>query len=373
MSFPDDSIREKVKKLEPLSESEALNLFRNDYIETEDLLDLAFIPRSHFFGKGVRIHILNNVQNGDCSEDCSYCAQRNTAEPGSIPSYASKTREEIIKEAEAAYESGAFRYCLVTAGKGPGKEDVRFLSGMVQEVKEKFPGMELCVSAGVVTDPSLAKELAEAGTDRYNHNLNTSIAHYHQICSTHDYNDRLNTLKNLSSAGVALCSGVIVGMGESFEDIVSVAAALRESGAASIPVNFFIPVDGHAVENPGNITEDLALRILCVFKLMNPQAEIRMAAGREKYLGKRQADALKAANSLFVSGYLNVTGSDLSATVKMIQEAGYTIDSAKSDSPALLLDAMQDGNQDAESGAIASQLRQKSEEELRPFYASSLR
>lgn len=328
-------------------------------IEIEELLSIAEIPRHRHFQNGVRIHILNNVQNGSCSEDCGYCAQRNDTGAEKIPEYTMKPDSEIIAEADDAVRSGAFRYCMVLSGLGPESGEIEHFARIVKLIKERHPQLELCLSAGVLTDPELADHLRGAGLDRYNHNLNTSIAHYDQICTTHEFSDRLETVQNLTRAGVELCSGVIVGMGESPEDLVHVAFQLRENRVASIPVNFFLPVPGHAIAKPGNITADFALRTLILFRLINPEAEVRMAAGREHYLGSVQKEALRVSNSLFVSGYLNVQGSNLAQTLNMIYESGFVVDAGHSDIPALL-------RENAAELGLPEGLLLKSEEDLRP-------
>ncbi len=324
------SLQEAVRQGEPPGKEELEQAFLSSHLSTEELITLGESLRERFFQKKVQIHILNNVKNGNCSEDCNYCAQRRGDETDAIPSYTVKEEEEILQEARDAHEAGAFRYCLVLSGKGPTPGNIDFFGRIVRRLKGEFPGMEICLSAGILTNPEQAEFLKQAGLDRYNHNLNTSIAHYDDICTTHHFSDRVDTLTTMSGAGISLCSGVIVGMGEEPRDLVEVACQLRENRVASIPVNFFIPIPGHKIqESP--LTTDFCLRVLALFRLANPDAEIRMAAGRELYLESRQGEGLRVANSLFVSGYLNVQGSDLNQTLHMIREAGYEVDYRRSE------------------------------------------
>ena len=361
----------------PLSDEQALRILTDEALDVDRLLEIAAIPRERHFGRGVQIHILNNVRNGYCPEDCGYCAQRKVpadqaandgADVGQpIASYPAKTEAEVLEEARVAYESGAYRYCMVTAGRGPNDQSIERFAALIRQIKEKYP-MQICLSAGLVTKPEYAQKLAEAGLDRYNHNLNTSEKHYGEICSTNDYQDRMTTLDTMSRAGVSLCSGVIAGMGESPADLVAVARDLAKRGVPSIPVNFFIPVPGHAVEDVTPMTTDYGLRILTMFRLMNPAAEIRLAAGREIHFpgDEAQARALQAASSLFVSGYLNVRGSDAEATMRMIRNAGYTIDAANSDLPEQLRDLI--ATTEGEERALAAAgVILKNEKDLRPF------
>ena len=272
------------------------------------LLKAASLLRHKYFTNRVQLHIINNIRNGYCPEDCHYCAQRTDSEAETIPSYSYKSEEEILEEAHAAWSSGAYRYCLVSAGRGPSKTNVARLTKILASIKAKYPDLELCLSAGLVHNPEDASKLKEAGLDRYNHNLNTSAKHYKNICSTHSYQDRVNTLKTMKKAGIDLCSGMIVGMGESTGDIADLLLYFSQQKIASIPINFFIPIASHSVKNNEKLRSNKCLCILALTRLMNPSSEVRLAAGRELYLADHMQEALLAANSLFVSGYLNVKG-----------------------------------------------------------------
>ncbi|MCC5814914.1 MAG: biotin synthase BioB [Leptospira sp.] len=288
-------------------------------ISLPEVIQMASKPRFENFGKKVRIHILDNIKNGYCPEDCGYCAQRKNGESG-IQEYSLKSEDEILEDAKQAKANGAYRFCMVSSGTGPGDKTIAKLSGTIRRITDEL-GMKVCLSAGIL-DQAKANTLKEAGLDRYNHNLNTSDSYYKDICTTHTFQDRVETLQLASNAGIGLCSGVIVGMGESMDDIIAVAMELRRLRVASIPVNFFIPVKGHAIQNPSVLSPEICLRILAVFRLINPDAEIRMAAGREGHLKTMQSTGLFIANSLFAAGYLNVEGSDAKATLGMIRDAG---------------------------------------------------
>lgn len=338
----------------PIFDAEALSL--------EELLSIAEEPRKKYFGNKVQVHILDNIRNGYCAEDCGYCAQRKSARAEEIPAYATKETEEILREAENAYRSGAYRFCLVTSGTGPNASSVERYAEIIRQIKSKYP-MRLCLSAGIIKNAEHARVLAAAGLDRYNHNLNTSEDHTPSITTTHTFQDRVSTIRHLHDAGISVCSGVIAGMGESKEDLVDVALRLRELKVPSIPVNFFLPVPGHEVKAPSVLSADFCIRALCMFRLANPSAEIRMAAGREVYIGEKQPQALRAANSLFVSGYLNVKGSDAAETYAMIEAAGYRIDAELSDLDAELREKLKKA--DAESAPASVVM--KTREELRAF------
>jgi len=292
-------------------------------VELLPLLHAAFAPRRRHFGRRVMVHVLNNVQNGLCPEDCGYCSQSRDSS-SAIRKYPRKGREAVLAEAEAAARAGATRYCMVLSGRGPTLKTTRELAGLVREVKERFP-IEVCLSVGLLEEEH-ARILADAGLDRLNHNLNTSESHYGEICTTHSYADRVRTLTAAKKCGIEPCSGLILGMGEQSADVVEVALRLRELEVPSIPVNFLIPIEGNPVVSDGSLTPERCLRALCLMRLVNPAAEIRVAGGREGHLRGLEALALWPANSLFVEGYLTTRGDAVNDTYRMIRDAGFEVD-----------------------------------------------
>ncbi len=325
MPDPYQRILQSVLKDEPLSKTDALAVLSSDRLELIQLVVTAYQIRHKYFGKEVTVHILNNVQNGLCPEDCRYCAQ-STSSSASIEEYPMKSDAEIMAEAKAAWEQGAHRYCLVFSGTGPSDERIEHLTKIIREIKKNWP-LEVCVSPGVITSDQ-AQKLKAAGLDRLNHNLNTAERHYKKICTTHTYADRLKTLRVAKANDLAVCSGVIMGMGESPEDIVDMARVHRDIRTDSIPVNFLMPIPGIALKSVSGLTPEYCLRILCLFRFMNPRAEIRMAAGREMHLRSLEPLGLYVANSLFLQGYLNARGSSNQSTLRMIKDMGFSIKSA---------------------------------------------
>jgi len=305
------------------SEAEAIWILEGPDVELLRLLDAAYQPRLRAFGRKVMVHVLNNVQNGLCPEDCGYCSQNKDSE-AAIRKYAMKSDEAILAEAEAAAKSGASRYCMVMSGRGPTVDRTKRIAGLVREIKSRWP-IEVCVSAGLMGDEH-ARILKEAGLDRMNHNLNTSERRYDAITSTHTYADRVATLEAAKRNGIESCSGLIVGMGEESIDIVEVAFKLRELEVPSIPVNFLIPIKGNQVQTDGSLTPEHCLRALCLMRLVNPTAEIRVAGGREGHLRSLQPLSLYPANSLFVEGYLTTRGDPVEETYAMIRDAGFEIE-----------------------------------------------
>ena len=290
------------------------------------LLDAAYQVRKKYFGNEVQLHMINNAQNGYCPEDCHYCSQANSSD-ADIEKYALKSDKEIIDEAERAYKAGAFRYCMVFAGRGPSKKRVEHLAQLVRDIKALFP-IQVCISAGII-DKEDAQVLKHAGLDRLNHNINTSETNYPNICTTHTYADRINTLQVAEQVGIELCSGIIVGMGERTEDLIELAKTFRKLGVSSIPINYLIPFEGNVLSQTPELDPEYCLRILALYRLVNPDADIRVAAGRELHLRSMEVMALYPANSLFIDGYLNSKGGNRERVIRMIEDVGFVVKTDK--------------------------------------------
>lgn len=302
-------------------------IIENPEVELLPLLHASFIVRKKYFGKKTRIHILDNVQSGNCTEDCSYCAQSKNMKDKKKNIYPMKTEEQILEEAKNAYEKNAFRHCLVFSGKDLGKNRINKISSVVKKIKNLY-NMEICVSAGFLTEED-ASELKNAGVNRYNHNINTSKDNYGAICKSHSFTDRLNTIKLAKKAGLDICSGIIIGMGETAEDIIKITEELKNLDVQSVPVNFFMPFEGHKVAGPQKLTPEYCLKILALFRLALPKAEIRAAGGREYHIKSLQALCLYPANSIFSQGYLTMGGQTPEETKQMILDAGFEIESVE--------------------------------------------
>jgi biotin synthase len=360
-NLADQSIAGKV-----LDRQTCETILNSNDVELISLLNSAFEVRKHFTGKKVKVHIINNAQNGHCPEDCHYCAQAKTSK-ADIAEYPLKSDAEIIAEAKSAYEKGAYRYCMVFAGREPSERRVEHLSKLITQIKSKYP-IEICVSAGLL-DLDKAKKLKAAGLDRLNHNLNTSESHYPNICTTHTYQQREATLNAAREAGIQLCSGLIIGMGEQPKDVIDVAYSLREKKVESIPVNLFMSIEGNIVKQKSNLTPEYCLRVLCLYRFLNPKAEIRVAAGREVHLRNLEVMALFPANSLFLEGYLNTKGAEVNKTLQMIKDAGFTIDSTFSIDEVLNIQPQEKISTPAD---VTSKLVMKDLNDLRPqFHPSS--
>lgn len=307
----------------PLSKDECYAVLRTPEDRLLELLQAAFTVRQACFGRKVRIHLLINAKSGLCSEDCAYCSQSSVS-GASIEKYPLLDEEALVKGAEAAMAARAARYCIVSSGRSPSKREVERLCRVASRIKQEV-GISLCTSLGFLTEP-VARALKQAGVDRYNHNLNASSRFYSEICSTHSYQDRVKTLVTAREAGLELCCGALLGMGETDDDIVDLALAAREIRPDSIPVNFFHPIPGTPLEKTDYLTPARCLAVLCLFRFLNPSAELRAAGGREFHLRSLQPLVLYPANSIFVSGYLTTPGQTPEEAWKMIEDMGFEVE-----------------------------------------------
>lgn len=308
------------------SRDDALAVLRSHDDDLRDLLWAAFTVRQARFGRAVKLCVLQNARSGLCPEDCGYCSQSavSTAE---IPKYTLLKGDTLVAGARQAVASGARRYCMVTSGRGPSARDIQRLSDATRAIKREFPDLEICVSLGLLEDGQ-ARELKEAGVGWVNHNLNTSERFHPEICTTHTFQDRVRTVESVKAAGLAVCCGGILGMGENDLDIVDLAFSLRNLGVDSLPVNLLHPIDGTPLEGVNFIDPIRALKALCLFRFVNPQSEIRAAGGRERNLGDWQALALFPANSIFVRGYLTTPGQAPEEARRMIESVGLEVEEA---------------------------------------------
>ena len=288
-----------------------------------ELLNAAYEVRHKFFGRKVRLQMLQNAKSGACQEDCGYCSQ-SADSTADIKKYGLLKKSQMVEAARRASESKAIRYCIVISGRGPLEREISEISEAVREIKGSVP-VQVCCSLGLLTKDD-ARRLKEAGVDRINHNLNASERFHPQMVTTHSYQDRLATISNARAAGLEICSGGIAGMGETDEDVIDLALSLREMRPDSIPMNFLYPADGTPMQDRKNLTPQRCLKILCLFRFLHPRTELRVAGGREFNLRSLQALALYPADSLFVGGYLTTPGMPADEAWQMIEDLGFEVD-----------------------------------------------
>jgi biotin synthase len=308
-----------------LDRAEARAILHAPADQTLTLLDAAFRVRRAHWGMRVSLHVLQNAKQGACPEDCGFCSQssRYQSPGGEAPM---QSVGELVDGARRANAARAKRFCMVTATTGPSQRDLDTICEAARQIKAEM-NIELCASLGLLTEAK-AQRLAESGVDRFNHNLETSERHFGQIVSTHSWADRVATVQIAQRAGMDTCVGGIVGLGEHDDDLIDLALALRDLDVDSVPVNFLdarpgTPLAGRPLVEPG-----YALRALCMFRLIHPRTDLRVAGGREITLRALQSLALYPANSIFTQGYLTTGGATPSADHQMIRDAGFSLELA---------------------------------------------
>lgn len=305
-----------------MTREDALKILNTPDEEMDQLIAEAEKLRRKYKGDNVGIHILTNARSGNCSQDCAYCAQscRSNAD---IDKYRWVSDEKLFKDNDFVNKNHLARHCIGLSGMKFTDDEILELAERIKTMKAT--GTHLCCSIGFLTEMQ-AKILKDAGLDRINHNLNTSRSYYSHICSTHTFDQRVKNIKMLQSIGFEICSGGIIGMGESKEDIVDMLLELKEINPEAIPINFLLPIKGTPFENVDTsiLTPNYCLKVLCLARLLVPQADIRCAAGREIYFKGDEKRLLSVVNSIFASGYLTEDGQGIKDTIKAITDAGFT-------------------------------------------------
>ncbi|RJX38116.1 biotin synthase BioB [Paenibacillus pinisoli] len=318
-----DELADKALAGSCLTTEEALSVLQSDDEELLPLMQAAFKVRKHYYGKKVKLNMIMNAKSGLCPEDCGYCSQ-SIVSTAPIPKYVMLDKETLLAGAREALARQAGTYCIVASGRGPTERELEQVIAAVEEIRATMP-LKICACLGLLKT-SQGERLAQAGVHRYNHNLNTSSGHYASITTTHTYEDRIGTVQKAKESGMSPCSGVIIGMGESDEDIVEMAMTLRSLDVDSIPVNFLNAIPGTPLQHAVPIDPLKALKTLALFRLLCPSKELRAAGGREIRLRSLQPLALYAVNSLFVGDYLTTEGQDVTVDHQMIADMGFEIE-----------------------------------------------
>ena len=305
-----------------LSREEAIEILNTPDENLDELIARAEKLRRKYKGNHVSIHILTNARSGNCSQDCAYCAQ-SCRSKADIDKYKWVADEKLYADNDFVNEHHLSRHCIGLSG-------MKFTDAVIEELAEKIRkmkehGTHLCCSIGFLTEKQ-ALMLKEAGLDRINHNLNSSRAYYHNICSTHTFEQRVANIKMLQGLGFEICSGGIIGMGESKEDVVDMLLELREIRPEALPINFLLPIPGTPLEHAdmSALTTAYCMKVLCLARLLVPQSDIRCAAGREIYFKGEEKNLLRVVDSIFASGYLTAGGQGIKDTIQAIEDAGFT-------------------------------------------------
>jgi biotin synthase len=317
-----------------ITETEAVAVLESSDDELLDVLQAAYRIRKKYFGNTVSLHLLRNVKSGKCPEDCSFCSQSSSA-INDVERYDFQTVESIVDGAQAAADRNAKRYCVVSSTRAPAPKELETICEAAIQIKQKYPDLEICSSLGLLTEEK-AIRLRDSGVDRFNHNLETSENYFSKVVTTHEFADRVNTAKIVKKVGLDLCCGGLFGMGESLQDRVELAVALRELDVDSVPINFLDPRPGTEFAGKANpLTPNDCLRALAMVRFVIPHTEVRIAGGRETTLRSLQPLALYPANSMFTAGYLTTGGQDYETDKRMIEDAGFEIEISGAKEPAM--------------------------------------
>ena len=298
----------------------------------EELLKLYNLPleellakSSEFMSDNIEFCSLINARNGKCSQNCKYCAQ-SSHYCTNIETYPLVELDEVIKSANESKENKASRFAIVTSGKTPDEgRDFNLELEMIKEIN-KIDGLKSCASIGILNEEQ-AQQLAKAGLKRFHHNINTCRSYYPEVCTTHTYEDRVNTCKLVKKYGMELCCGVILGMGETVEQRVEMAMELAEIEPNSIPINILMPIPETPFENyHDKIDEENVLRTMAIFKIANPKSVVRFCGGRMRLSQENQELALKTCvEGILIGNYLTTVGREAKEDIETAKKLGKNI------------------------------------------------
>lgn len=284
----------------------------------ENLVAEANQIRTERIGDRLDLCSILNARSGRCSEDCKFCAQ-SACHQTDTPVYPLKEAEEIVQAAQRARAIGARRFGIVTSGNRLADREADVVAEAIGRIRAEV-GIAVCGSLGALSQTQLQR-LKEAGLSRYHHNIETSRRFYAKVVTTHDFQERVDTVAAAKAAGLEVCSGGIIGMGESWQDRIDMAATLAELGVDSVPINILVPIKGTALEAAEPLSVEDIVRTICIFRLLLPTQTIKIAAGRETALADDQLQAFQAgANGMLIGGYLTVKGAGIEADNALIEQ-----------------------------------------------------
>jgi len=322
MGFSNE-IAEKVLNGYKITKEDAFKLYSEPEAE---LYTCANSIREKFTGNKVDLCSIINGKSGRCSENCSYCAQSKHYKTG-VKEYPLVSYEEVKEKAKKDGDDGIDRFSIVTSGRGLSTEDLEIVTDYYGALNKELPNISLCASHGILNKDDLIK-LKKSGVKRYHHNVETSKNYYSKICTTHTYDERVNTIKLCREVGLEVCSGGIIGLGENREDRINMAIELRELDILSIPINALMPIKGTPLENEELLREEEILRTIAVFRFINPRANIRLAAGRNLLTNYGEKAFMAGANGTISGSLLTTCGSGGTCNDrKMIEGLGLKVKS----------------------------------------------
>ncbi len=314
-------IKEKILAGGELTSSEAYWLAEADSCPLDELLEASEEVTRHFGSRKFDSCSIINARSGRCPEDCKWCAQSAHYDTGAEV-YPLVDRDPCIRLGRKNHDAGIGRYSLVTSGRAMSGKALDTACGYIRELHDDC-GIGLCASMGLLDRKSLDK-LREAGVTRYHCNLETAPSHFPTLCTTHSISDKIATIMSAREAGMEICSGGIIGMGESMMQRVEFALTLRDIKPVSIPINILQPIAGTPLRDMKPLTDDEILRTVAVFRLVHPRAVLRFAGGRARISPETTRRALKAGINGAIMGYMLTTmGEEIEKDKAMIKEAGY--------------------------------------------------
>lgn len=314
-----NELTDEVLNDKQITREDALFLYEQPLSE---LCENADKIRKHFCSNNFDICTIINAKSGSCSEDCKFCAQtaRNHACAAKYPLL---SKDEILSQAKINHEQRVLRYSIVTSGKRLSDAEVEEMCETVREIKEKV-GISVCVSFGLLNEQQFRK-LKEAGVARVHNNLETSRRNFPNVCSTHTFDDKIQAIRAAQAVGLSVCSGGIMGLGETIEDRIDMAFSLRELGIKSVPVNMLNPIPGTPFENNIKLTEEDMRRIVAVYRFILPTASIRLAGGRGLLPDKGKGCFTSGANAAISGDMLTTVGITTKTDMKLLNELGYEV------------------------------------------------
>lgn len=312
-------LQDKVLGGDFLTKPEAMQLVD---MPLEALCKAADEIRRSFCGNRFDLCTIVNGKNGKCSENCKYCAQSAFYDTD-VEEYPLMETKELLKHAEYDAVRGVPRYSIVTSGKRLSSEEVDQVCESIREIKSRIP-VSVCVSFGLLQEESFRK-IRDAGAVRIHNNLETSRRYFKEVCTTHSYDEKIETLKAAQRAGLSICSGGIMGMGESMEDRIDLAMTVRSLGVRSIPVNMLNPIPGTPFEGYETLSTDEMCRITAIYRFLVPGAYIRLAGGRGLMEDKGRRCFQSGANAAITGDMLTTSGITIEQDLKMLGELGFTV------------------------------------------------
>lgn len=317
------TLKNKILEGNSITKKEAYNLLTADL---DELCSTANTIRNYFCSNNFDLCTIINGKNGRCSENCKYCAQSSFYQVD-INEFPLIHSDQIVKDAIYNYEKGILRYSIVTSGKSLSHDELMDVCESYTKIRQNCP-ISLCASHGLLSYEQFVK-LKKAGVNRYHNNLETSRRYFPNICTTHTYDDKITTIKNAKKAGFEVCSGGIMGLGETMTDRIDLAFELKDLDIQSVPINILNPIKGTPFENLPLLTVDEVRRVIAIFRLILPSITIRLAGGRGLLPDKGASVFMSGANGAISGDLLTTSGINIKEDLKIIEQIGFEVNPPK--------------------------------------------